>query len=513
MATAGPSSGQTLAPWNDLSFVDELLETLELDNNNIEAKKLLIDQYRNLGWGDAAADLAEEILVLQPGDQDALAVLTACGRTPGSTSTAPSATVNAVPPPPPYTANAAVDLSVGPQDVRELKEQYLTLRKEADTMLQELEVFQRMTDVDMRDQVAILTAIGQGLMHSVARGTVDKDILTASTSKTPASGSVDRMTPIVERGDSSAVDTKGLFGESLMSSVLPEWISGGASSAKAKGKKPVKTPKTGMSKVATAGPSKPRKIGPINGMPRSAKALATAIKQDQEKALEIAFKDTETLIRWQRSNTHPPPDDDAVRTIVRRRIAAVESALPKEMAHIPSDAFMHIQHEVFKKTYANTETMLGDAIVDVSRHEFWVSEDNFAWSMSELVSAIKASNGSLRNPLTKEPLSAADIEAIVRHPLGKEVAAVQIEQSQLRNGVRPETVNRLKSMSEILLGDDSENSFPSHQATDEFLSYMATLPADEQAAIAKLKVPAVDSHSGEYPSPASLTAWRVLIWN
>ena len=85
----------------------------------------------------------------------------------------------------------------------------------------------------------------------------------------------------------------------------------------------------------------------------------------------------------------------------------------------------------------------------------------------------------------------------MRHPLGKDIAAVQVEQSQLRSGVRPETVERLRSMATILLHDDSENSWASHEAVDAFLSYAATLPEAERTAIDKLKVPAVDSHSNQ----------------
>ena len=128
---------------------------------------------------------------------------------------------------------------------------------------------------------------------------------------------------------------------------------------------------------------------------------------------------------------------------------------------------------------------------------FWTSEDGYAWNMSELVQAIKANKGAMRNPLSRENFTVADVEAVVRHSVGKELAALQIEQSKLRKGVRQETISRLQAMAKVLLEDDTENSHLSHDAVDNFLSYVATLPANERATIDKLRVPAKDSHTGQ----------------
>ena len=141
--------------------------------------------------------------------------------------------------------------------------------------------------------------------------------------------------------------------------------------------------------------------------------------------------------------------------------------------------------------------MYGDPVSDIPREEFWNSEDGYAWDMSELVQAIKANKGAFQNPLTRENFTATDVEAIVRHPTGKQLAAIQVEQDRLVKGVRQETVNRLRSMATVLLSDDSANTLPSHNAVDDFLAYVATLPANEKEAIDKLRVPAVDSHTGQ----------------
>lgn len=72
---------------------------------------------------------------------------------------------------------------------------------------------------------------------------------------------------------------------------------------------------------------------------------------------------------------------------------------------------------------------------------------------------------------------------------------MQVERRQLKKGVRPETVAKLKTIATALLEENSVKSFPSHIAVDQSSSYVATLPEPERTAIDKLKVPAIDSHS------------------
>ena len=176
---------------------------------------------------------------------------------------------------------------------------------------------------------------------------------------------------------------------------------------------------------------------------------------------------------------------------------ALKSALPNDLTHLVSDAFMHIEHEILNKSYANSETMYGDIVSDISRSNFWASEDGYAWDVSELVEAVKANKGAMRNPLTKENFTVADVEAVIRHPVGKQLAALQVEQSTLIKGVRQETITRLQTTAATLVQDNSEDSRPSHDAIDDFLNYVATLPEIERKAIDRLRVPAVDSHSGQ----------------
>ncbi|KAF2397167.1 hypothetical protein EJ06DRAFT_482544 [Trichodelitschia bisporula] len=157
---------------------------------------------------------------------------------------------------------------------------------------------------------------------------------------------------------------------------------------------------------------------------------------------------------------------------------------------------MHIEHELLGRTYVNDETMLGDPISDIPRTNFYVTEDGYAWDMEELAQAITANSGVMRNPLSKQMFAANDIRAIVQHPLGKALAALQIEQSRLKQGVRDKTIDEMNKLWPVLLKDQSDNALDSRKATDEFLAYVATLPQAEQTALDGLRVPARDSHTG-----------------
>ena len=232
------------------------------------------------------------------------------------------------------------------------------------------------------------------------------------------------------------------------------------------------------------------------GAVRSARAVAASMKAERKHALNIALADLEAVIERSPSKVKTTQDKDALRDTLRRRGDAVRSGLPNELAYIMSDALMHIEHERLSRTYKNAETMLGDPVADIPRLDFWVSEDGYAWDMEELAQAIQANKGAMRNPLTKESFTPDDVAAIIRHPKGACLAALEIEQTQLKRGVRKETITRLRTLSTTLLDDMSENSLPSHTAIDDFLLYIATLPKAEQEAIEKLRVPAVDSHTG-----------------
>ena len=166
------------------------------------------------------------------------------------------------------------------------------------------------------------------------------------------------------------------------------------------------------------------------------------------------------------------------------------------MQDIPEMALMHVEHELLHRTYVNDETMLGDELSSISRQHFWVSEDGYAWDMDELVNAISSNSGVMRNPLSKQMFTVADVRAIVGHPIGKRLAAMQVEQKKLSRGIRAETIKELEKLAKVLKEDMSEDQIPSRLAVEAFAAYVATLPGDEQKALDGLKVPAKDTHTG-----------------
>lgn len=231
--------------------------------------------------------------------------------------------------------------------------------------------------------------------------------------------------------------------------------------------------------------------------PPAARAVAAKIKtaSTQPAREEIAFNDLEANARYLR-NRSTESDADELRASVLKRCTAIKSSLPKDMTHIADTAFMHISHEVLQKKYQNAETMYGDPIPSIPRSNFLVTEDNYAWDMDELVAAIKANSGVMRNPLSTDLFSAEDVRQIVNHPLGRGLGALQLEQKELTKGVRQATMTRLADLAKILLDDMSDDAAPSRAAVEGFSLYIATLPTAEQEALDKLKVPAKDSHTG-----------------
>ena len=231
--------------------------------------------------------------------------------------------------------------------------------------------------------------------------------------------------------------------------------------------------------------------------PSSARAVARSMESARDKALDIAVKDLEDMARWLRSSRSPDLDNDAVRDALVKRVRALSASLVEELQPYTSLALMHIEHEVLGRTYACTETMLGDPVADIPRAHFWVSEDGYAWDMEELVQALTSNSGVMRNPLSRQLFTPNDVRAIVSHPLGGSLAALQIEQSKLAQGVRPETIDKLEILAATLLADMSLDQVPSRHAIDDFLAYAARLPKVEEKAIDKLRVAARDSHTGQ----------------
>jgi hypothetical protein len=210
--------------------------------------------------------------------------------------------------------------------------------------------------------------------------------------------------------------------------------------------------------------------------PGSARSVARTIRDNPQEATNLAIADLQETMEWTRNPYSKPSgiNNDAIRDILVKRSKAIHSTLPDDLKIYCEHALMHIEHEHLGRNYANTETMyLGD-IKDVPRANFYVTEDNYAWDMEELVQALTANEGVLRNPLSREMFTPRDVKGILLHPLGKTLAALGVEQHEMSKGVRVDTIVQLERLSQILLEDQSADTVPSRKAVDEFLAYIAT---------------------------------------
>ena len=225
-------------------------------------------------------------------------------------------------------------------------------------------------------------------------------------------------------------------------------------------------------------------------------AVADRMASEPSKSLDTAIQDLISLITTSRKQD-PPPSDDNLRSSCVARTKDLASVLHPKYNHLAQQALMHIDHEQLKHTYVNDETMVSvEPISTIPRDRFFVSEDNYAWDMAELVDALKANPAAaFRNPLSRAPFTEADVTAIVRHPLGRGLGAMQVQQSELRQGVRKETVDKMAALASVLL-EDEDSMEESREAMDDFAAYTATLPRQEKDALDALRVPAIDRHTG-----------------
>lgn len=245
---------------------------------------------------------------------------------------------------------------------------------------------------------------------------------------------------------------------------------------------------------------------------QSVKTVAEAIVADStdgvQNGLNTAVKDLDDVARWLRkskdtadasgkgmSRSTGNDDQDEIREALVKRAKALKALLPHPLQPLADLAMMHAEHEFLNRKYVNDETMYCDPISGIPRANFWTSEDGYAWDMEELARAIRSGGGIMRNPLSKQMFTRADVRAIVQHPLGNGLQALQLEQSKLKHGVRPQTIDELDTLAKVFISDMTENGKPSRVAVEAFVSYLETLPSHEQEAIDKLKVPAKDSHT------------------
>jgi hypothetical protein len=236
------------------------------------------------------------------------------------------------------------------------------------------------------------------------------------------------------------------------------------------------SPSKSVAKIQNIAEGRKKDVDDSVGPPGNARSAARMIRDNPNEATTLAITDLEKTMKWvQEPYGHPSnADTDTIRDALVKRKMALESALPDGLKLHCEIALMHLEHENLERNYANTETMFGDEVKDIPRANFYVTEDNYAWDMDELAQAITAGKGIMRNPLSKEMFTTKDIKGILSHPLGKDLAALAVEQHEMSKGVRTRTIDEMDKLAEVLLEDQSADTIPSRKAVDEFLAYVAT---------------------------------------
>lgn len=406
----------------DMELISVLYDAIEQNPPAISARALLIEHWREIGWADAAKDMAKEILKLDPLNIDARKYLHSL---PQEEHT---------PPPPSPPAPTLPPRTHTPSRRRKL------------STLKSLPLPNTTSERTLMEQ-----ELSQG--YEVLR-TRAKIVLRDTSLMKELQKEAGICAPQL---DNTVRDLKGLVDGRLSSVVSPP-------------------------------------------QPLSARAVARAMEADLPGALGIAVEDLAEVVCWLRWSQPDGSDNDTIRETLARRIRVLAAALPVtpgELQEHPATALMHVEHEELGRTYVNDETMYGDAVADIPRANFWVSEDGYAWDMDELAAAITSNSGVMRNPLSREMFTEGDVQAIVRHPLGEKLALLREEQSRHSLGVRSLTVDKLGELSKALLADTSDDQLASRKAVDTFLAYRAILPRSEQEALDGLRVPARDSHTGQ----------------
>ena len=432
----------------DMSLLSELFEEIERKPPGIEARKILINHYMAINWMEAACESVTELSRLAPRDSEVKSLVAALRNVSSFTQPSPTS-----PSPPRYTTSSPTQQKtffrfpiqptpvVLPKDRHmgkiELLHGYESLLERARSLLTETTLLRDFTQQTESQQTGGAIGILNVLGSFFAANKKKENEITSRFEK-----HIPDLVAITDGRVSSVVRVK---------------------------------------------------------QPGSVKSVSKAMQSKPKEALDIAFNDLEDMARWLSSpaNTSLNLDNDGIRESLVKRVQSLDTALPGRLKSVASTALMHIEHEVLRRKYISGDTtMFGDLVSDIPRANFYVTEDGYAWDIDELVQSITSNGGIMRNPITKQLFTTNDIRAIVQHPLGNKLAAMEIEQKKLKLGVRPKTIEQLDKLQTILLEDQTADAVPSRRAVDTFMAFLATLPMAEQTSLDKLRVPAIDSHTG-----------------
>lgn len=394
-----------------MGLIGELMEEISRRPPAIAARKLLVEHYISVGWVEAALDNANELRTLAPGDCEVAAFLSVLEKKPDP----PAAEIVTLPPKP--TGSKGQSASGGlVWDVKTGRYKKSSAIARPTERRSDISGFQIGDDLDAARQDLVT---GYQTLR-VRAGSILTDLLHLQALQKKANIQPSRNTAKVQRIVNGQVNTSAQLC----------------------------TPRT----------------------------TARAMQNSPKDALGLVIADMEEAIRWHKNHLSQTTgaDTDKLRDAIVKRKAALQVVLPDDLKIHCEVALMHMEHEQLGRNYVNTETMYGDEVKDIPRSNLYVTEDNYAWDMEELVAAIEAGSGVLRNPLSKQMFTPRDVKGIYMHPSAKPLAALVVEQREMSKGVRPETITRLEKLSSVLLEDQSAETLPSRHAVDEFLAYIAT---------------------------------------
>jgi len=321
-----------------MALIGELLETIERHPPGIEARKLLAYHYISVNWMEAARDSAQELSKLSPLDNEIKALL--------------STLKDVGKPPPPYTPQTISNPIAKPAVPTTPR---ISLRSTQPVL--------------SKDQDARQRQLAQGYESLLDRA---KNLLRETTLlRDLTQGSTEPATPTT--------------GSSIMN-VLGSFFSSG----KKKDDNVAARFEKHIPDLAAISEGRISSVVRVQ-QPGSVRTVARAMQKKPDKAVDIAFDDLEAMARWlsSPSSSSSPLDNDGVREALVKRVRGLEAALPDTLKAHSLTALMHVEHEVFKKSYIGGDTtMLGDPVSEIARASFLVTEDGYAWVCSIVTRSI-----------------------------------------------------------------------------------------------------------------------------
>jgi len=400
----------------DMTLFQDLYEEIESNPPALEARKVLIQQCMRAGWVDTAKDAIEDLLRLDPFNEEAHSwsdLLSEDASAQSESRHVP--TTHIQPPQPPRPLIPDIEVAQ-----LELLRGYEALRTKAAKLLRETYFVRDLTrktedPTPPEKRVSFMNLMSVGSLIWVGK---KKESLISP----PLDGHIQNLTDIADGRISSVV--QGRQPDSALYSFVFRWEHAasevyvtGTFDEWSKSEKLIQTGNVFEKRVIlppmagkihykfvvdgswVADPTAPQEYDDHGNLdnflteeqfvkhtrvkqstqPGSAQSVARMMEKNSERAVDIAVGDLEAMARWLQSQD--ALDNDSVREALVKRLSLVSSALPDGMKRHAALALMHVEHELLRRTYVDDETMYGDKVVDIPRARFLVTEDNYGWDM------------------------------------------------------------------------------------------------------------------------------------